>query len=131
MLSVSLVRFCRQESGAIAPLFGLSILVLLILSGVAIDSARSYRIASSAGQALDAPALATPKALRLESPDDAALKKMATDYFKANLASEIPRHKSRWSQSISFSPTWDAAIDLVRTFATTSALGSMAVTSLP
>ncbi len=88
MLSVSLVRFCRQESGAIAPLFGLSILVLLILSGVAIDSARSYRIASSAGQALDAAALATAKTLRLESPDDATLTKMATDYFKANFASE-------------------------------------------
>lgn len=88
MLRAFLVRFRRQESGAIAPLFGLSILVLLILSGVAIDSARSYRIASSAGQALDAAALATAKSLRLENPDDATLTRMATDYFKANFASE-------------------------------------------
>ncbi|MEM1268897.1 MAG: CotH kinase family protein [Bacteroidota bacterium] len=39
------------------------------------------------------------------------------DSLRANIAAEIPRHKQRWRQSTSFSPTWDAAIDIMRKFA--------------
>lgn len=39
------------------------------------------------------------------------------DSLRANIAAEIPRHKQRWPQSISFSPTWDDAIAIVREFA--------------
>ncbi len=35
----------------------------------------------------------------------------------ANIASEIPRHKERWPQSISFGDTWEELIDVMRNFA--------------
>lgn len=43
------------------------------------------------------------------------------DSLRANIAAEIPRHKQRWPQSISYSPTWDEAIRIVREFARTRA----------
>jgi hypothetical protein len=43
------------------------------------------------------------------------------DSLRAEIADEIPNHKLRWPQSISFSPTWDEAILLMRTFATNRA----------
>lgn len=40
------------------------------------------------------------------------------DSLQANIAPEMPRHKGRWQQSVSFAPTWDALVDVMRTFAT-------------
>ncbi len=43
------------------------------------------------------------------------------DSLRAQIAAEIPRHKQRWPQSISYSRTWDDAIQLMQTFATNRA----------
>jgi hypothetical protein len=40
------------------------------------------------------------------------------DSLKANIAAEIPRHKARWPQSISFGSSWDALVEIMRAFAT-------------
>lgn len=40
------------------------------------------------------------------------------DSLKANIAPEMPRHKTRWPQSASFASSWDALVDVMRTFAT-------------
>jgi hypothetical protein len=41
------------------------------------------------------------------------------DSLKAGIASEIPRHKTRWPQSLSLgTPTWDGNIQVMRDFAT-------------
>ncbi len=42
---------------------------------------------------------------------------LTVDSLRAAIADEIPRHKQRWPQSISFSSTWEDAIDLIRDFA--------------
>lgn len=39
------------------------------------------------------------------------------DSLRENIAFDIPRHQARWPQSTSFSPNWDAAIQLMRDFA--------------
>ncbi|HRQ54203.1 MAG TPA: CotH kinase family protein [Ignavibacteriaceae bacterium] len=39
------------------------------------------------------------------------------DSLANNIAAEIPRHKDRWPQSISFGNTWQELIDMMRTFA--------------
>jgi hypothetical protein len=39
------------------------------------------------------------------------------DSLQAILAPEIPRHKQRWPTSISFSPTWETAMEITREFA--------------
>ncbi|MBN1542237.1 CotH kinase family protein [candidate division KSB1 bacterium] len=38
------------------------------------------------------------------------------DSLQAQIASEIPRHKSRWPASLSFGPTWEAQVDIAREF---------------
>ena len=40
------------------------------------------------------------------------------DSLQANVAPEIPRHKQRWTQSISFGPSWQALVNIMRDFAT-------------
>ncbi|HEX9252993.1 MAG TPA: CotH kinase family protein, partial [Ignavibacteriaceae bacterium] len=39
------------------------------------------------------------------------------DSMAQNIASEIPRHKERWPQSISFGDSWQELIDIMRNFA--------------
>ncbi|MDY0081792.1 MAG: CotH kinase family protein [Ignavibacteriaceae bacterium] len=39
------------------------------------------------------------------------------DSMANDIASEIPRHKERWTQSISYGPTWQYLIDIMRDFA--------------
>jgi hypothetical protein len=39
------------------------------------------------------------------------------DSLKVVIANEIPAHKARWPKSISFTPTWEDAIDIMREFA--------------
>lgn len=39
------------------------------------------------------------------------------DSMANDIASEIPRHKERWTQSISYGPTWQYLIDIMRNFA--------------
>jgi Flp pilus assembly protein TadG len=84
-------EFYAAQGGAIAPLFGLLMLVMLFMMGVSIDGARGFRTATVAGSALDAAALAAARALRLENPSDAELTAMVTDYFTANLSDHDTR----------------------------------------
>lgn len=74
----------KSTNGTITPIFGLCLVTVMIVSGIAVDSARGYRLSTEAGVALDAAALAAAKALRLEALDDAELEQLATDYFDAN-----------------------------------------------
>ncbi len=39
------------------------------------------------------------------------------DSMAGNIASEIPRHKERWPQSISFGDSWQELVDIMRNFA--------------
>jgi Flp pilus assembly protein TadG len=79
-------NFITSEKGTVAPLFGLMIMVMLILMGISIDSARGTRAASIASAALDAAALSAAKALRLTNPTDEELTLLVQDYFKTNFA---------------------------------------------
>jgi hypothetical protein len=40
------------------------------------------------------------------------------DSLANGIAAEIPRHKIRWPQSVSFTPTWQAGVQIMRDFAT-------------
>ncbi|MFH1214757.1 MAG: CotH kinase family protein [Candidatus Neomarinimicrobiota bacterium] len=39
------------------------------------------------------------------------------DSLQANIAAEIPRHKAKWSASLSFGATWEAQVEIIREFA--------------
>lgn len=77
-------EFRTSERGAVAPLFGLALLVMIFLMGISIDGARGSRISTFASNALDAAALAAAKSLRLTNPTDAELKLLIQQYWELN-----------------------------------------------
>lgn len=81
-----IARFRKAEEGAIAITFGLTLLVLMLIAGLAIDSGRAYHAASKMTSALDAAALSTAKAMRGTSLSDEELKEVARRYFEVNVA---------------------------------------------
>ncbi len=78
-------KFVANQSGAIAPIFGLMMLVLAVSAGISVDTARSSRVYTVASSALDAAALAGAKALRLGNPTDAELSALVLEYFNSNI----------------------------------------------
>ncbi len=76
--------FCTSDRGAVAPLFGVALLVMIFVVGVSIDGARGNRISTFASNALDAAALAAAKSLRLTNPTDAELNLLVQQYFDLN-----------------------------------------------
>lgn len=84
-LSRELRRLLYGRSGTVAPLFGLALMVLLFAAGLAVDASRAYRTDTQIGGALDAAALATAKALRLQGLSDSELTALAAKYFEENL----------------------------------------------
>jgi hypothetical protein len=44
------------------------------------------------------------------------------DSLQANIAAEIPRHRARWTKSISYDPDWNVLVDIMREFARNRAL---------
>lgn len=83
-----LALLARDRNGGTAITFGLAVIPLLFSAGLAIDSARGYRTKAQLSAALDAAALTTAKALRLQGLNDAELKVIAKKYFDANIVAQ-------------------------------------------
>ena len=77
-------RFGRETKGAVAIIFGVSALVLMLGIGVSIDSARLYSVNGKVRAALDAAALAGAKLLDEDGASDADVEKRARAFFYAN-----------------------------------------------
>ncbi len=83
----SIIRKYREnERGAVAIIFGFMMIVMVAAIGSAVDVARGIRTQTRVTAALDAAALATAKALRLQQPSDADLQLIAQRYFDTNYA---------------------------------------------
>lgn len=76
-------RFRRDERGAIAVLFGIMLVLILMFSAVAIDHSRFTSEAMQDQQALDAAILAASDAIGLENQEEVALAR-AKAFYKAN-----------------------------------------------
>lgn len=80
-------RFTGDRSGAIALIFGIALIPMLIGAGIAVDLSRAFLVKNRLGQALDAAALAVGSSTLT---DEDELKQLAQDYFNANYsASEL------------------------------------------
>jgi len=79
------VDFARDERGAVAVLFGLMAMVLLILSGIAVDQARLYQSNSKLMAAADAAALAAGRALLDGQLSDAEVEELGEKFFFENI----------------------------------------------
>lgn len=78
-------RFAGDRSGAVAIMFGLTVLILVASSALALDTSRINRMQMRITSALDAAALATARELRLSSMSLAELQTLAANYFDANM----------------------------------------------
>jgi len=74
----------RDERGAVAMIFALSIFVLILVTGLAIDIGRVMHAERTLSAAIDAAALAAAKGIRSQNLTDAEAKEVAQNYFEAN-----------------------------------------------
>ncbi len=81
-----LKRFRRSDDGAIAIIFALSISVLVMMAGLAIDIGRVVHAAAKMTSALDAAALSAAKSMREGGLSDDDVKQIAERYFQLNFA---------------------------------------------
>lgn len=77
-------RFGRSEDGTIAIIFALTISVLVMVAGLAIDVGRAMHAASKMASALDAAALSAAKSMREGGLSDEDVKRVAERYFHLN-----------------------------------------------
>ena len=79
--SHALLRFTRANDGAVAIIFALALIPLLLAGGAAIDLGRAYMVKSRLGYAIDAAALAVGAST---STDETELNSIMMAYFQAN-----------------------------------------------
>ncbi len=78
--------FDRDERGSVSILFGLSCIVLFVIMGIAIDSARYQDLASRTQTGLDGASLAGAKLLAEDDVNIADVQERARQYFNAAIA---------------------------------------------
>lgn len=76
-------RIARDRSGAVAIIFGLSVMVLFAVVGVALDASRAYNISSRVQNVLDAASLAATRKLVLDEAGNGDVRETALSYFAA------------------------------------------------
>ncbi len=82
-------RFRKNESGAVAMIYGPMAIMLLIAAGVAIDYSRAYLVKKEIGRALDAAVLAAGS---MAVTDEDAMRDLAERYFAANISDNTKLH---------------------------------------
>jgi Flp pilus assembly protein TadG len=80
-------NFARDERGVVAVLFAFSIMVLVLLVGIAVDQARVYHSSSKLAAAADAAALAAGRAMLGGNFTDAEIAEIGERFFSQNLSS--------------------------------------------
>lgn len=79
-------QFASDRGGAVILIFGLSLLMLGLSVGLAVDGGRAYSVATRVGSALDAAALSAAKQLNETSLNDAEIQAATIDTLNAHLA---------------------------------------------
>lgn len=120
-----LLRFARDQRGAIAVIFGLSILVMAMLVGFAIDSARVYNTSSRVQVALDAAALAGAKLMDVEGTTTYQVQQETERYFRAQFAELSLTDLA--VESFAATPDWsNASVSVTAEVAIPSIFGTLA-----
>lgn len=94
-----LARFRHDRAGSVAVLFGLSLIPLVALIGVAVDFGRAYKVQAQTQSALDAAALAAGRASQTATTNKVtAASTAATAYFNQAKSKDVV------STTLQFSP---------------------------
>ena len=89
-------RFGKNDSGAVAMLYGPISIVLVLAAGVAIDYTRAYLVKKEISRAIDASILAAGS---MAEADEAQMKEVSERYFQANLSETT---KTRYAPKLNF-----------------------------
>lgn len=79
-------RFRKDRDGAIIPLFGIMLIIIVVMAGAAVDVSRVVNAREKLSYALDAAALAAATDLSTQEMTNDQIKDVITDSFNANLA---------------------------------------------
>lgn len=79
-------RFRTSREGAIIPIFGIMLILVVVMAGAAVDVSRVVNAREKLSYALDAAALAAATRLSTQALSDAEIKQVITDSFKGNLS---------------------------------------------
>ncbi len=82
--------FVSDRSGAVAILFALAAIPVVLCIGLAVDSARAYNLATRTSVSLDAAALAAAKSMQTTNLSDAAVAAVAQRYYDAEIQTRRP-----------------------------------------
>jgi Flp pilus assembly protein TadG len=83
-------RFLQDQSGTIAPIFGLLSVVLFVSAGVAVDYGRWLNARNQTQVALDAAVLAAGRTLQLNKEDTTAALAAADKFYEEHVSSRLP-----------------------------------------
>ena len=79
-------RFLTERNGAVLPLFGVMVILLIVIAGIAVDVSRSVNAREKLSYALDAAALAVATDLSTSIMTNDEIETALEDSFTANLA---------------------------------------------
>ena len=79
-------KLLRNERGAILPIFGVLVLMMVVIGGAAIDVSRAVNAREKLSYAIDAAALAVATDLSTSVMTDDEITQAIEDSFRANLA---------------------------------------------
>lgn len=79
-------RFLKDRKGAIIPVFGIMLIIIIVMAGAAVDVSRVVNAREKLSYALDAAALAAATDLSTQTLSNEEVKDIITDSFNANLA---------------------------------------------
>ena len=127
--------FGQNESGTVAVIFGLSVMILIGTTGLAIDGSRAYSVSMRVGSILDSAALAGAKLFDRPNSTDADIRARTLAFLKAhtnalnvtglsldNFQTAIDRSKSSVKLTVDVKvPTTFASVAGVTTFEFTKA----------
>lgn len=80
-------RLAGDRKGAVLPLFGIMVILMIVIAGIAVDVSRSVNGREKLSYALDAAALSVAADLSTSVMTDDEIRDALTDSFKANLNS--------------------------------------------
>ena len=98
-------QFHNDEKGGVAILFGLSVIAVTMMIGMAFDVGRAISSKAKVSHAADAAALAAAKSIRLEGLSDAEAMALAQKVFAANMG----HGSANWTTINSVNVTIDRA----------------------
>ena len=106
-------EFSRVTQGSVTVIFGVSLMSLLLIAGLALDTSRAYSVQSQVQAALDAAALAGAKALQEDGTTDLQVQSVS----KAMFETFLPSFKLKGLQITNFTATPNRTADSVTTAA--------------